>query len=738
MNTTIENLREEESVKKFLSFPNYGDRRSIFEETFKDKTEQEKNLIKGIEFDHMVERCNQLEKEIKEEEKSNKITSKFGVYSMKSTLVQVKEDIVLFSKDKILRSQYETYKSNEQSKKAQTEKEVQSENDKKYEEHLQTVLEDLKGTKVKFTVNNGETISQKEIDEYLESLKKYESMKDIDKYNSMSAEEIGKEFDLNGTLITMVLSKDKYKEILAENLKTALLADLAKASTEDVYEYVSNKIVETKEFKDFIEDSYNSCIKMVEVIKEKVALIKKEETKVKEDIMNKSYLEALEAFKTHLSNIKNDNFIPIDLNELKNISEDNKKAAKEFFNATQIDKNKYINMPIDELVKLSKIELAAVILLISKEDGREMFNNITKPGFITSIVKHVTTKLSDDEYAAIYNKLSKLSEYKDLMNKSYEYVSNQFEEIRKIILEAPVSNSPKTIQEKNKELEEQIKENNKLVFPVTFDSNIAVDEKGNVINQEPTPQEHPAQKEQQEIKPTPAPVASTKFDNTKILEKYSKYPLVDKIYKAIINVPDVDTQISESHGVLHFTSYLRDDVQLPQFYLDVTGKLIDDKAKVIVPAYGVDYVEDGFIFDANNIELILKHVTQQPSPITPEEYSIFEMIPDDIKSFNKKVDLTTFPMEIEGGSEDRNKYLVALHFLIKEQLDECIIKDPKARFRVENYQDRYTFDLVSDSTVRKSLLQAPVVRKNQTIKVLNQEATIVEEEDKKSKTKSKK
>lgn len=215
-------------------------------------------------------------------------------------------------------------------------------------------------------------------------------------------------------------------------------------------------------------------------------------------------------------------------------------------------------------------------------------------------------------------------------------------------------------------------------------------------------------------------------DNTKMLDAF---PGVKPIYDMYIN-HGYDVDIKSERGLVRFIPYqISNDMYAEdlEIYIDDMGGLYNKTRKIIIPAKGVN-IEECYMFKADKLDILEQYLNKTLNIETLEAH---QEISDDLKSFNKIVDIATLPTN----SKERDAMIKNIDKHCQEELKEAIKNDPKARFRLESMKNQTNYRLISDSSIRTSILGSATVRTTQLIEVTNGKAKLVLEPKTTTKTK---
>ncbi|MGL5329439.1 MAG: hypothetical protein ACRDD7_09225 [Peptostreptococcaceae bacterium] len=216
------------------------------------------------------------------------------------------------------------------------------------------------------------------------------------------------------------------------------------------------------------------------------------------------------------------------------------------------------------------------------------------------------------------------------------------------------------------------------------------------------------------------PEVSKDLDNSKLLNKYPDLVPIEQAIKSLGN--NVDVQFKEVKGVIEGYVYAQDKPVYKPFYVDLNAVLYNDVKKIILlPESGV--LEDGYVFDISKLDLLTRYVAGQDIVSELEQH---DMINDDLRSSAKILDFSTID------NKNRQPVLTMLYATGNvKKLEEAVQNDLNVRFKLSKYSNSKNFELVSNSSVKKSLLEGGITRVTQFLKVSNGKATLVVESKKK-------
>lgn len=191
------------------------------------------------------------------------------------------------------------------------------------------------------------------------------------------------------------------------------------------------------------------------------------------------------------------------------------------------------------------------------------------------------------------------------------------------------------------------------------------------------------------------------------VELFKKYPILGKLNTQVCSLGvDVSLTFKEIKGIFEVTLYAQER-PVTIFYIDMQGLILTEHSKVILPCNST--LEDGYMFDINNIQLLLKYLT---SNATDEDLMKVDLAGAELRELNKIVDLSSIPSTCR-------KAIVKTIKNCDELLTEAVKVDFNARFTLDNYTDDNNFELHSNSKVKKSFLDNKARRKNQIITIVN-------------------
>lgn len=367
-----------------------------------------------------------------------------------------------------------------------------------------------------------------------------------------------------------------------------------------------------------------------------------------------------------------------------------------------------IKIHIDDMLKFAPIVKSCLSTY-----SKEKFESKYKGDKLKSILKQVKAHI-DDIYNILYTQT-----YEN-MSKSFGIIQNKLQSLlnitNRVVFTGDVNAEGVSLYELDGVIytEEQIKaminnEEAATVNPVQPE----------VINV--------ATKVQEQNKSSQFVPMDTKLkDNTKMLDAF---PGVKPIYDMYIN-HGYDVDIKSERGLVRFIPYqISNDMYAEdlEIYIDDMGGLYNKTRKIIIPAKGVN-IEECYMFKADKLDILEQYLNKTLNIETLEAH---QEISDDLKSFNKIVDIATLPTN----SKERDAMIKNIDKHCQEELKEAIKNDPKARFRLESMKNQTNYRLISDSSIRTSILGSATVRTTQLIEVTNGKAKLVLEPKTTTKTK---
>ena len=188
-------------------------------------------------------------------------------------------------------------------------------------------------------------------------------------------------------------------------------------------------------------------------------------------------------------------------------------------------------------------------------------------------------------------------------------------------------------------------------------------------------------------------------------EAFDKLPMLEKI-KVVLEANGVNCDIVEDQCGLFKANMFIADSYLGSFYIDRDGCLFNTIPKIVL----------SLTPDPSKLEelpMLALFNTNWPSILTEFSngniLSACDCITSQERELNELIDLASIPSKIK--DSQRAKLLKNLEMMKMEGVfNDILIKEKNSRFRVANYKDSGTFDLISDDNVKKSLL-APYATK---------------------------
>lgn len=208
------------------------------------------------------------------------------------------------------------------------------------------------------------------------------------------------------------------------------------------------------------------------------------------------------------------------------------------------------------------------------------------------------------------------------------------------------------------------------------------------------------------------------YDNSKILAKYVELiPVIGKISEMGVKV-----SLKEIKSVYkHISPVVRADLFIAgqplnkPLVFDTNGVLFNEVNKVLlVPQNGVE--EDGVVLSLDNIEILQRYIY---GSISGEELMKHDIIDEDLRIMNRIVDLSSMIPPIRK---------CILHVLnqkaSKQALNATVAFDEDVRFKLNKWISEEDFELISNSSVRKSFFGTTCRRKKQIIKFVKGELSV--------------
>ena len=186
---------------------------------------------------------------------------------------------------------------------------------------------------------------------------------------------------------------------------------------------------------------------------------------------------------------------------------------------------------------------------------------------------------------------------------------------------------------------------------------------------------------------------------------FNNLSVLDRI-KFVLQSAGITCDIVADQAGLFKANMFIADAHLGSFYIDRDGVLINTIPKIVLSLDpDVAKLEEYpmlALFNSNwpsiLIEFTKGNIMRACDCITDQERGLIELI-----------DLASIPSKIK--DSQRAKLLKNLELMKMEKVfNDILVKEPNSRFRIANYKDSGTFDLISDDNVRKGLL-APYIAK---------------------------
>lgn len=208
------------------------------------------------------------------------------------------------------------------------------------------------------------------------------------------------------------------------------------------------------------------------------------------------------------------------------------------------------------------------------------------------------------------------------------------------------------------------------------------------------------------------------YDNSKILAKYVELiPVIGKISEmgAQVDLKEVKSVYKHISPVVRAELFINGQPLNKPLIFDTNGVLFNEIPKVLlVPKNGIE--EDGIILSLDNIETLQKYIY---GTISEQDLRSHDIIDEDLRIMNRIVDLSSMIPPIRR---------CVLHVLnqkaSKQALNTTVAFDEDVRFKLNKWVSEEDFELISNSSVRKSFFGTTCRRKKQIIKFVKGELSI--------------
>lgn len=204
--------------------------------------------------------------------------------------------------------------------------------------------------------------------------------------------------------------------------------------------------------------------------------------------------------------------------------------------------------------------------------------------------------------------------------------------------------------------------------------------------------------------------ASSQYDNSKILAKYVELiPVIGKISEmgVQVNLQEIKSVYKHISPVVKADLFIAGQPLNKPLIFDTNGVLFNNENKVLlVPQNGIE--EDGIVLSLDNIETLQKYIY---GSISDDDLMKNDIIDEDLRIMNRVVDLSSMIPPIRK---------CVLHVLnqkaSKQVLNTTVAFDEDVRFKLNKWVSEEEFELISNSSVRKSFFGTTCRRKKQIIK----------------------
>jgi len=217
------------------------------------------------------------------------------------------------------------------------------------------------------------------------------------------------------------------------------------------------------------------------------------------------------------------------------------------------------------------------------------------------------------------------------------------------------------------------------------------------------------------------PTSSMLLDNSAILNKYG---ILSPLYNVYIN-NGMDVEITETtNGLIRMLPfYIQNDQQAVgrDLYVDLNAALYNAIPKAVIPSEIVP-LEDSFIIPLNEYgyPVLCNYIMGK---VTKEELELVNMIPDELRSFNKIMDISSLPSD----QNLKDRLIDSIMGSTATVIGDAIKADNKSRFKLKDFKDLNNYTLVSDSSVKDGILLPASKRITQTINVVKGKASLINE-----------
>lgn len=214
----------------------------------------------------------------------------------------------------------------------------------------------------------------------------------------------------------------------------------------------------------------------------------------------------------------------------------------------------------------------------------------------------------------------------------------------------------------------------------------------------------------------PEPI--NQYDNSKILAKYVELiPVIAKISEmgVQVNLKEMKSVYKHISPVVRADLFINGQSLNKPLVFDTNGVLFNEVQKVLlVPQNGIE--EDGVVLSLDNIEILQRYIY---GSISNEELMKYDIIDEELRIMNRVVDLSSMIPQIRK---------CVLHVLnqkaSKQALNATVAFDEDVRFKLNKWISEEDFELISNSSVRKSFFGTTCRRKKQIIKFVKGELSV--------------